>query len=258
MTISEYLKNPYGKGSSFAPSKKQIEDLEIELGKIKDRIVCKIYKYRDYVIYHVVVPSTKRDEVSYDVVVEVQLQNLHEGAATTEDIDFRVFSNCPSFIFTYAHIFKANKMLCDWLLPKYNKEVRTKSPDQRNRYGVMGLERSIYLAFRYLHITNRTNIAVSQTAAIKLSSRNTIINSVRSQEQIMAKVKEKIKKDPNEKATTEVGKDDPKFGDKGVNKSTKSNQVKKVKKTLFTRSIKDIKNGKSTTRVKKTKKTKSF
>lgn len=253
MTIKEYLQNPYGKGSSFAPSQKQREELEKQLSEIKDKIISKIYKYRDYIIFHVIIPSYKREEINYDVIVEVQLQNLHEGAANVEDLNFKIFSNCPSFIFTYANVFRENDMLCSWLLSKYNPEVRKKAPIQKNRYGVIGLERSIYLAFRYLHMSNRTNIAVIQTAGIKLSSRNIIINSVRTQEQIMNKVKEKIKKDKDEKTTTS-GKEDPKFGNKSITDASK-NKEKTVKKTIFTNSVKRIRNGK---KVKTTKKSKSI
>lgn len=249
MTISQYLKNPYGKGSSFAPARKQIEDLEKQFRELQDKIISKIYKYRDYVIYHVVIPSYTRDDVTYDVIVEVQLQNLHEGAATVEDLDFKVFSNCPSFIFTYANVFHSNKLLCDWLMNKYNAEVKKNLPIYRNRYGVIGFERSLYLTFRYLHVFNRTSLAVIQTAGIKLGNRNIIINSVRSQEQIMDKVKSKIKKDPKQKVT-KTGKEDPAFGSKSI--STKKSNTISVTPTI--KNSKNVKSSKKSKNIKKTRK----
>ena len=137
MTIAEYLQNPYGKGSAFSSSSKQKDDLDKQFKQISEKIISKIYRYRDFVIYHVIVPSTKKDFVNYDVVIEVETKKLHEGAANLEGLEFKVFSNCPSFIFTYAHVFRGSGMLCDWLIPKYNKEVRTKAPVKRTQQQIM-------------------------------------------------------------------------------------------------------------------------
>lgn len=255
MTIGEYLKNPYGKGSSFASSSKQKEDLDNQFKEISEKIISKIYRYRDFVIYHVIIPSTKKDTVNYDVIIEVETKNLHEGAATLEDLDFKVFSNCPSFIFTYAHVFRGNGLLCEWLLPKYNKEVRTKPPTQRNQYGIVGLERSIYLALKHIRATGKTKFGVYQTSGKKISGRTEIINSVRSQQQIMDKVREKIPLEKTEN-TTIVGGEEPAFGKKYGN-----NQPKKAKltpTTSLTNSIKSVKDGKTIKTTKSAKKTKKI
>lgn len=255
MTIGEYLKNPYGKGSSFASSNKQKEDLDKQFVELSEKIASKIYRYRDFVIYHVVIPSTKKDHVNYDVVVEVETKNLHEGAATLEDLNFKVFSNCPSFIFTYAHVFRGNGLLCDWLLPKYNKEVRVKPPTQRNQYGIVGLERSVYLALKHLHASGKTRFGVYQTTGKKISGRTEIINSVRSQQQIMDKVREKIPLEKN--VTTVAGKEDPAFGKK-FGSDNRSNNSKMTRTTSFTKSVKNIRDGKTIKSTKSAKKTKKI
>ena len=253
MTIGEYLKNPYGKGSAFSSSSKQKEDLDNQFKELASTIVSKIYRYRDQIIYHVIIPSTKKDTVTYDVIVEVETKQLHEGAANLEDLNFRVFSNCPSFIFTYAHVFRGNDMLCEWLLPKYNPEVRSKPPVQRNHYGIIGLERSLYLAMKHLHTSGKTKFGVYQTTGKKVSSRIEIMNGVRSQEQIMDKVREKI---PKDNSSTSKNKTLTEY-----NKSVSGNQNKKAKTTettLFTKSVKSIKEGKTTKTTKTAKKTKKI
>lgn len=256
MTIGEYLKNPYGKGAAFASSNKQKEDLDNQFKDISDKIVSKIYRYRDFVIYHVVIPSTKKDSVNYDVVVEVETKNLHEGAASLEDIEFKIFSNCPSFIFTFAHVFRARGMLCEWLLPKYNKEVRTIPPTQKNQYGIIGLERSIYLALKHLHTTGRTKFGVYQTAGKKISGRTEIISSVRTQQQIMDKVREKIPLEKT-KVTTNVGKEDPPFGKK-YGSTNQQNKTKTTRTMSLTKPIKTVKESKSIQHTKTAKKTKKI
>jgi hypothetical protein len=245
MTISEYLQNPYGKGSAFSSNTKQKDDLDNQFKDISEKIVSKIYRYRDFVIYHVVIPSTKKDNVNYDVVVEVETKNLKEGSANLEGINFRVFSNCPSFIFTYAHVFRGHGMICEWLLSKYNKEVRTKAPVNRNQYGILGLERSVYLALKHLHASGKTKFGVYQTAGKKVPGRNEIINAVRTQQQVMDKVKEKVKE--------ESSNDPSKFGSKSLATNPHSNKDKTTKTTLFTKSVKNIKTGKNTTKTKTSK-----
>ena len=256
MTIGEYLKNPYGKGSSFASSNKQKEDLDKQFIEFSEKIASKIYRYRDFVIYHVIIPSTKKDNVNYDVIIEVESKNLHEGAASLENLDFKVFSNCPSFIFTYAHVFRGNGLLCEWLLLKYNKEVRTKPPAQRNQYGIVGLERSVYLALKHLHTTGKTKFGVYQTAGKKIPGRTEIINAVRTQQQIMDKVREKI---PLEKVenTTIAGKEESAFGKKNGS-NNQSNKSRMTRTTSLTNSIKSIKDGKTIKTTKNAKKTKKI
>lgn len=251
MTIGEYLKNPYGKGSAFSSSTKQKEDLDKQFKELSEKIISKIYRYRDFVIYHVIIPSTKKDSVNYDVVIEVETKNLHEGAATLEDLNFKVFSNCPSFIFTYAHVFRGNGMLCEWLLPKYNAEVRTKAPAQRNQYGIIGFERSMYLALKHLHTSGKTRFGVYQTSGKKIAGRTEIINSVRTQQQIMDKVREKVPLENNKNATV---KDKPTFS----NSNSRSSKEKKASTTMFTKSIKTMKDGKNTKKTKTAKTTKKI
>lgn len=256
MTIRQYLENPYGKGFSVTNVAKQRKELENDFIKIKDKIACKVYKYRDYAIFHVVVPSSSKDTVNYDVIVEVELKKLHEGAATIEDLPFKVFSNCPSFIYTYANVFKQNKMLCEWLISKYRNEVKKLEPVYRNRYNMIGYERSLYMAFRFLHVTGRTGIASIQTTGIKSSSRNAIVVAVRSQDQIMENVKAKIKKDPNEKVTI-AGKD-AKFGSKQLATNINRESNKKNKVTNETRETKKVGKVKVTKKVKTLKKIKKI
>ena len=248
MTIAEYLQNPYGKGSAFSSSSKQKDDLDKQFKQISEKIISKIYRYRDFVIYHVIVPSTKKDFVNYDVVIEVETKKLHEGAANLEGLEFKVFSNCPSFIFTYAHVFRGSGMLCDWLLPKYNKEVRTKAPVKRNQYGIVGLERSVYLALKHLHASGKTHFGVYQTAGKKVHGRNEIINAVRTQQQIMDRVKEKIP----------AHKDPSAFSPKTIATNPHANKDRTTRTTVFTKSVKNIKNGKTTKSTKTSKTTKKI
>ena len=249
MTIAEYLKNPYGKGAAFTQSSKQKEELEKQLEELDSKFIARIYRYRDFVIYHVVVPSVKKDYISYDVVIEVETKRLTAEAVTLEGLEFKVFSNCPSFIFTYANVFRNNGMLCEWLLPKYNKEVRTKAPVQRNAYGIVGLERSLYLAMKYLHKHSYFKNGIYQTVGKKINGRTEIINSIRTQNQILER--SKIKVTPNSKLASDKT-DTTKF--KGRKVHNPDREVKVEKRTLFTKSVKNVRRTRTTKTQKTTKK----
>ena len=71
MTINDYLQNPYGKGSSFSNVTPQKEKLEAEYNQYSNKFACKIYKHQNNVIFHVIVPSVKKDYITYDVILEM-------------------------------------------------------------------------------------------------------------------------------------------------------------------------------------------
>lgn len=192
MTINEYLQNPYGKGSAISGVTKMKEDMMKEYAELLSRFACRIYKYRDEAIFHVVVPSRQRPNVTYDVVLEFKLNNLTSSEISVNNGDFKVFSNCPSFIYTYAHAFRKQGLIISWLDSKYRPEVRKQSATTKNQYDMLGMERSLYLACLYLTKTRRSDLSVINTTAHKPSGFAQIAVHVRTQDQIMEAVRAKI------------------------------------------------------------------
>ena len=192
MTINDYLQNPYGKGSSFSNITKQKEDLESQYNQYSNKFACKIYKHQNNVIFHVIVPSIKKDFITYDVVLEMNLDTKTAEAVDVNNLEFKCFSNCPSFIFTYANAFRQKGLLCHWLENKYRKEVKKNVANIKNQYGIIGLERSLYLACLYLKKSGRTRNEVINTISNKTTSYSMIANGVRSQDEIMEKTKMKV------------------------------------------------------------------
>ena len=107
-------------------------------------------------------------------------------------------------------------------------------------------------SLKYLHSTGKTKCGVYQTTGRKIMGRTEIINAVRTQQQIMDKVREKV---PLDKTTKEVGKDASAFASKSISTNVhRSDITKKTKKVLFSKSIKTIKETKKTKSSKTTKK----
>ncbi len=207
MDINSYLQNPYGKGSSFSGAAKAIADLNTQYTELAASFACKVYKYQSNAIVHVVVPSAKNPNITYDVVLEYKLNDVRPEDITVGDMPCTVFSNCPSFIFTYASVFRKNNLLCNWLDSKYRNEVRKLDPTIKNKYNIIGLERSLYLAMLHLKKSGMYRVSVLTGAINKVSSYSRIASTIRSQDQIMDAVKSKVK--PGKGNTVSGAKDEP-------------------------------------------------
>lgn len=252
MTINEYLQNPYGKGSSFSNFTSQKEKLEKEYAEFSNKFACKIYKHQNNIIFHVIVPSVKKDFITYDVILEMNYDKKTSEAVNANDLEFKCFSNCPSFIFTYANAFRQKGLLCHWLENKYRKEVKKNAANIKNQYGIIGLERSLYLACLYLKKSMRTRDDVIVTTSKKVTSYSAIANGVRSQDEIMEKSKMKVKP---EDITNRSSINDINFRSK-KKESTRQGSTEYTKttnSTLFTKSTSTQKKSSKTTTTKTTR-----
>lgn len=131
-------------------------------------------------------------------------------------------------------------MICEWLVDKYDEAVRKKAPGNSNPYGIIGFERSIYLALRYLKLNGKLLGTTIRLDPWKPMSRDEIAKNVRSQEQIMSKVKAKVqtKKDTSSSKTPQPKKNsNSSKTTKGVTTSKKTGKVGTVKKTKSTNKI---------------------
>ena len=252
MTINDYLQNPYGKGSSFSNITKQKEDLESQYNQYSNKFACKIYQHQKNVIFHVIVPSVKKDFVTYDVVLEMNLGDKTAEAIDVNNLEFKCFSNCPSFIFTYANAFRQKGLLCHWLENKYRKEVKKNTANIKNQYGIIGLERSLYLACLYLKKAGRTRADIITSLSKKITSYSMIANGIRTQDEIMEKTKMKIR--PEDKNAIS-GANDINFKSEKKESTRKgtAEYTKTTNSTLFTKNTKSQSKSSTTRTSKKTR-----
>ncbi len=255
MTIAEYLQNPYGKGSAIAGGglQKAKEDMMREYTELLPQFALRIYKYRDEAIFHVVVPSRKRPSVSYDVVLEIRLNDIPSTEVTVENTDFKVFSNCPSFIFTYAHAFEERGMIIKWLDNKYKKEVRKNVATTKNAYNMIGMERSLYLACLYLSKTRHTDLSTINTTSNKVNGFSQIALTIRSQDQVMQSVKPKIKPTQDTKTPQPKGSSTGPL-DRKTSGESRTDYTKRISKTRDARPTGKTKSAGKISRTKRTKK----
>lgn len=251
MTIREYL--DLKKTSKDEEVLKEIEKLEAEYEKIRNDIVTICYRYRDFVIYHVIIPSVNKDrqKVTYDVVIEVKTLRTHEGDPRIDKVAVRVFSNCPSFTFGHAHDFYKRGLICDWLMDKYAKQVKDVEPTEEHK-PKNDLEKSLYLSLLHIDSEGMDAVSTYHTIGKKVDSLIVIKRDIRSQQEITDHIKERVKQNKKDQQLKEEPKSDEPKGN-----TRKSGTVPKVVKTKKTPKTKHTPtNSLTTEKAKRTKKTK--
>lgn len=154
MNIQQYLKNPQGKGSvaSSASQWRSVYDPRYEaLIEKHGALVVDVHKAMNAKSYfvHVKVPSETHDTVIYDVVLKVE-QVGYASSHSIMDWRLRAIANSPSFVFTYENVFKRNKILVEELKVRLPDESYKDKPKVRNPYSIVGYEKTIYYACKFI------------------------------------------------------------------------------------------------------------
>ena len=217
MNLKELMTNPAGKGDSSMTNRAML--LEIldsryyQYIKEKD-IKCKFYKELNSNSYYVVMklPTMKSRDNSYDIVFHLYDENNeHSSDNTIVNYNIKVFSNCPSFIYTFAKVYNDNGLFINFL----SKLSLTANPEVRNRYGVINHDKYLYFAAKYLY-ESRTTLLNKSTLTLRCItfSKPVLLHDVRTFDQIMNEYRKaekalqrKTKKEKVEKSVSVVGRD---------------------------------------------------
>lgn len=242
MTPSRYLSNPMGKGSAVVPNGQIKENLNTQFENLYQYMKGFCYFLgKDSIVYHVKIPSGKEKTVEYDVVILFSKSAIENRRLDRiDDIPFACFSNCPSFMFTYANTFYQKDMIIPWCKKLYNEAIRTKHADTRNSFDLISYEKSLYFALKYILKGNRNILENFMLTCIKVKKPEEILKNVHSGDEIMQlynRAKEKAKKEKNKKKEEEL-ESASLNGEESTPK--RENRAKKIKKTSSIKSIKKI------------------
>lgn len=156
ITIQQFFDNPAGKGAAFINFKKQKSDFDEKYAKIDTKIKCASLITKDKIYILVKIPSSV-EGIFYDVVLGFK----HNLTATSENIfgmSMSIFSNSPSFIYTFANPYMKNKIFLNEFKNKYPPEVSKKIAATRNPYNVILYDFSVYAAMKYVLLNGYTSI----------------------------------------------------------------------------------------------------
>ena len=211
-TMHDYLNNPMGSGSTAIANKNLIkQSLDNRYNKLIDKhkdFTIKVYNVKGETGYffHVIIPSETKDDVSYDVVLRLYPED--NDIAKDKGIKryvMQVFSNCPSFTYTYAYVFNDYNMLINILRNKYSNMVLKDNPIVRNPGEVINFEKSIYYACKYITSHAGYIQKITLEPRVKNISKEDFIKLVRNIDVISAEIN---KSEARSKAIKKKQKDD--------------------------------------------------
>ena len=249
MNIRDYLINPMGRGSAVLSLPARRRELDEQYKILYPRIKLTWYLLGNkFHIAHLKIPSRRHERLYYDVLVQFDIESIPSNTSTINNCNIKVFSNCPSFTYTYAYTFNKNKDLIEWVRRKYPSTVLLQKPSQRNPYQILNYERSLYFAFRYLTSYGRNYIEQIKSSSIKVTGYTRILSTVRSSDEIKELDGQLIKKE-----TKNTKKVISKSYQKKNNyyQSSKTNSSIRTAHTPLLKSTKKVSNGNKAKRTNK-------
>lgn len=193
MTLSEYLENPMGKGDASLPNKATIiQTLKSKYDKLMerkgDKIKLTLYRHgiTGEFYAHLIIPSETERDNTYDVVFRFfDANRSHTKDLSIRNYDIQMFTNTPSFAYTFFYVYRQYGMVIPMFEGKFGKEFLTMAPTIRNRFEIVNFDKYLYFGARYLldskWILNR---AYLDTHCRNLNQKK-LVASVRSLKKIM-------------------------------------------------------------------------
>ena len=212
LTLNMLLQNPTGKGSAFLGSRKtMIDDLNNRFLKLISEVKVfpfSVYKVKNDYIFHFIIPSETNKLLQYDVVIQFLGEKEVKDDLSLQRYTLRLFSNAPSFMFTYTYVMNHEDALCELLKSKCSKKALTEEPKQRNPIGVFGFEKSIYYACIFIKkfgLFNKSTI----DPILKSFNKELFLASISSQESKLIEYSDmkKIKESKPKKKTSSIRSD---------------------------------------------------
>jgi hypothetical protein len=222
--------NPMGRGSTVLMLPEVRRSLDIEYSKLQEKITLVWYSFQDkFFIAHVKIPSRSVDKLFYDVLIEINIDSIPQNSTIINGGSARVFSNCPSFTFTYAKVFNDKGDLIDWTKRKYSEEVFENDPVKRNPMKILSYERSLYFAIKYITTNGRNYKNKVNYHINKIESHISLLNLIKSSDEILELYRKGKKKQevPQRKQTQRKSN----ISSKSVKSSTKTKSTSKTTKT---------------------------
>lgn len=200
-TLEEFLNKPFGKttGTSLQYRERYIKYRNAN--KIK---LVGVSLVDDIYYSHLLVPSENNDHVNYDVVIQFTPADYKcKKQNSLENYIVKFFSNCPSFIYKYAALYKRENMLIEDLCEKLGVNWSDKMPDKTNPNYILDYDKSLYYAGTYI-LEHKLSCMSKASIFIKRQSHSKFIESIQDFDGViddvaLSKLDKSIRKEENTK-----------------------------------------------------------
>lgn len=237
MTLQEFYHNPAGKGVTALNINAVKKEYDARYERIANKMNAVLYQTKKHSYYRIGFPS-EVDGIVYDVVVAFDGTTYEE----LQNSQVSFFSNSPSFVYTYAYAYNKHKIFINMLKEKLPSECFSKPPKEKNPYGIVSYDFSIYAGVKF--ILDNNLLSEQSVFSHKLSvSKRYIYDIIKSytdlqkrrgdQKQFNKMLENDLKK--VEKASKMEAK-----SVSGVKQSKVVDKVDKVKSTKSTKKVKRI------------------
>ena len=163
MTFDQFIDNPLGRNSAVLTiaARKSILDSyskkwDVIMLRENGNINHSFYHDEKHNAYyaHFKIPSETVKNFYYDVVIKFTADaKVGEGGKDLFKYAVQFYSNDPSFVYTYAYVFKKNGMFIDELSERMSREALRKPPKVKNPHQNTGYVKTI--VFAYLLMKNK-------------------------------------------------------------------------------------------------------
>lgn len=195
VTLKDFKNNPFGKGVTAFNNSSVKESLENRYNGLitngKKVEVAGVYLHKGDYYIHLLIPSESERPNNYDVVVRLRKDGILNTSQFLSTSTVQFFSNCPSFTYSFAWVYKQHGLLIPDLIEKFDNIDFKKEPEVRNPYGVVNYDKSIFFACHFL----LSNMRYLNKAHLEALSRKTNITNLYDKVRICSKIEFEIKKE---------------------------------------------------------------
>lgn len=200
-TFQSYMERPMGKGVTAFQLNSIRADLTSRYKKLNlnSKIsLVHVCKLDDRYFIHFLIPNESEDDRNndYDVVLEfIPSNKAIASEPTIRNYNIKFFSNCPSFVYTFAYIYNDNGLLIEEFKDKFEDQVLSMKPVSRNPYKIVNFEKTIFFAcmnFQYKSIRFNKQYLDSK-CNVKFNKLKTLIRHTKTVKMEIAKEKKRIR-----------------------------------------------------------------
>lgn len=195
VTLRDFKNNPFGKGVTAFNNSTVKESLERRYANLskdgKSVKVSGVYIHKGDYFIHLFIPSESDRSNNYDVVVKLRKDGVINTSQLLLTSTVQFFSNCPSFTYSFAWVYKRHGLLIPELIEKFDNIDFKKEPEVRNPYGVVNYDKSIFFACHFL----LNNTRYMNRSFLEALARKTNINDLYDKIRICSKIEFEIKKE---------------------------------------------------------------
>lgn len=250
-TLTDFYASPFKRGGQLVKQNNEYYETYRKYRMLNKLTVYGVCQIGESFYFHIKVPSESKSDkkYEYDVVVKFYTDDPKVASQThLRNYYVKFFSNCPSFIYKYAYIYKQEGYLIEELYNKLDKDYINVPPSNTNPNLETAYDKSLFCVIRFLldlqyrYLDKKGPILHKKVTPNRFFSRISDFRSIKI-DQYLINEEKKLKKN--------LEKEKNKRGDNISSKKEKTSSTTKTKSNRSSITVKSKITGKSHIKGKK-------